>query len=41
MVTLGKDFFKWFKFVIELVKMFAKIFGDEKDQDELKKNGFE
>lgn len=41
MIDLGKDFFRWFKFAVELVKLFAKIFGDDADQEELKKNGFE
>lgn len=39
-MQLGADFFKWFRFIIELVKVFGKIFGDENDQNEIKKNGF-
>lgn len=40
MIDFGKDFFRWFRFAIELVKIFIKIFGDDNDVDELNKNGF-
>lgn len=39
-MKLGSDFFHWFRFFVEVVKVFAKIFGDDNDQSELKKNGF-
>lgn len=38
-MNLGKDFFKWFQFVIALVKLLTQIFGDDDDKAELKKNG--
>ncbi len=39
-MTFGKDFFLWFRAIIEIVKVLTKIFGDESDQDESKRNGF-
>jgi len=39
-MILGNDFFRWFRFVIEIVKIFARIFGDDDDKTELDKNGF-
>ncbi len=39
-MTFGKNFFLWFKAIIEIVKVMAKIFGDDSDQKDLKKNGF-
>lgn len=33
----GKDFFKWFYFIIELVKLLSKIFGNGEDSEELDK----
>lgn len=39
-MKFGKDFFLWFKAIIEIVKVLIGIFGDESDQDEAKKNGF-
>lgn len=39
-MTLGKDFFLFFRFAIAIIKLFADIFGDESDKDEAKKNGF-
>lgn len=39
-MTFGATFFKWFRAVIEIVKILARIFGDESDQVDLKKNGF-
>lgn len=38
-MTLGKDFFLWFKFIVTVIKMFIQIFGDDKENGELKKNG--
>lgn len=40
MMDLGQDFFKWFRFAIELMKLLTRIFGNDDDQKELKKNGF-
>lgn len=31
----GKDFFKWFAFIIELVKLLSKIFGNGEDAEEI------
>ena len=39
-MTLGKDFFLFFRFAIAIVKLFAEIFGDDSDKKEAKKNGF-
>lgn len=39
-MAFGKEFFSWFRAAIEIIKVLAKIFGDESDQEELKKNGF-
>lgn len=39
-MTLGTDFFKWFKFVFSCIKLLIEIFGKEEDKEELKKNGF-
>lgn len=29
----GKDFFKWFQFIIELVRLLSRIFGNGEDSD--------
>lgn len=39
-MKFGSDFFLWFRFVMEIIKLATKVFGDESDQEELKKNGF-
>jgi len=39
-MTFGKDFFLWFKAIVEIIKVLTRIFGDDTDQEELKKNGF-
>lgn len=31
----GKDFFKWFQFVIELIKLLSKIFGNGEEAEEI------
>lgn len=41
MIDFGKDFFKWFRFVIEVVKLFISIFGDDDDRNELNHNHVE
>ena len=38
---IGSDFFLWFRFVIELVKLFISIFGNEDEKEELKNNHVE
>ena len=35
---LGKDFFKWFGFVLNAVRMFVRIFGDEQDAKEVQES---
>ena len=39
-MTFGSTFFLWFRAIIEIVQVLAKIFGDESDQEEMVKNGF-
>jgi len=39
-MAIGSDFFKWFRFMIQIVQVFAHLFGDESDKEELVKNGF-
>lgn len=39
-MTFGKDFFLWFRAIIEIIKVLTRIFGDESDQEEAHKNGF-
>ena len=34
-VMFGRDFFRIFRFAIELIKLTIKIFGDDDDRDEL------
>lgn len=36
MITFGNDFFKWFAFVVQAIKLFISIFGDD---EEKKRNG--
>lgn len=31
----GKDFYKWFQFVIELIRLLSKIFGNGEDSNEV------
>jgi len=31
----GKDFFKWFQFIIELIRLVSKIFGNGEDAEEI------
>lgn len=38
MIDFGQDFFKWFRFAVELVKLFISIFGDDNDKNELQNN---
>lgn len=38
-MDLGKDTFKWFAFIVELIKLFIKVFGNDNDNEELNKNG--
>ena len=40
-IKFGSDFFTWFRIVIEFIKIITKYLGDESDQEELKKNGFD
>lgn len=39
-MTFGKDFFIWFRIIVEIIKIITKYIGDESDQQELEKNGF-
>jgi len=32
LIMFGSDFFKWFHFVIELVRLIGKIFGNGEDE---------
>ena len=36
----GKDFFKIMRFVFLLVKLLAKVFGNEEEMQQAKENGF-
>jgi len=40
-MLFGKDTFKWFAFIVELIKIFIRIFGDDEDKNELDKNGID
>lgn len=33
-MKFGKDFFKIFNFAIQLLRLFAKVFGDTEDKNE-------
>lgn len=38
-MRFGSDFFKWFEFVIAIIRMAVKVFGDKEDveaDDEMK-----
>jgi len=39
-MSFGKDFFIWFRIIVEIVKVITHHLGDESDQEELNKNGF-
>lgn len=34
-IMFGKDFFRIFRFALELIKLMIKIFGDDDDRNEL------
>jgi len=34
-IMFGKDFFRIFRFALELIKLIIKIFGDDDDRNEL------
>lgn len=34
-MQMGKDFFKWFKLIVALVRLIAEIFGDDDDKEQV------
>ncbi len=38
-MDLGKDTFKWFGFIIQLIRLFITWFGDDNDKEQLDSNG--
>lgn len=37
-MKFGRDFFKIFNFAIQLLRLFAKIFGDDEDKEAVKES---
>lgn len=37
-MNLGKDFFKWFTFIVAVIKLLIASFGDNDEKDELANN---
>lgn len=35
-MTFGKDFFKILNLVVQIMRLFAKVFGDKEDKEEVK-----
>jgi len=40
-MKLGSDFFNWFRFITQVIKLFIQVFGDNDENNELKKNHIE
>lgn len=40
-MKVGKDFWLWLRFAIELIKLILRIFGDDEDKESAHKNGIE
>lgn len=38
---IGSDFFKWFGFIVKLVRLFIEIFGDDDEKEVAKNNHIE
>lgn len=38
MIDFGKDFFKWFSFAVQALKLFIRIFGNEEEKEQEKNN---
>lgn len=41
MRIVGKDFWLWLNFAIEIIKLILRIFGDAEDKEDAKQNGID